>query len=536
MWLKNIRIENFRSIRHVEVTFSRGVNPIFGENGTGKSNLIRAVLKLLGPSYPGGKSFSIDDHYARDPANEIEIELTFDADGATRQLSWAPDGSSPSRLKLDGRYCNDADRVKYIPLHFPAERGIVEAPGQNTWNPIGRILSELSEMVKSHPGFVKEFESKVVDLNATLESAAPYALFKNNLAKYSRDHLGKRGDGIHVELGLVDPQQVLRTLRIFEAAGPSLYNVADGGQGVQSSITMAALRAFAELTGGRLFVIADEPEAYLHPLAQHALCSVFEGLAQSDTQVLLTTHSPQFISANYLEGLHKVWMEHRATRVQGFDTNRIRAKQAARLPRPEEREAILAHLSKSLSLEAREGLFAQLVVLCEGETESMSLPLWSELLGSSLAKEGIAVIQAQGKFSIIRLAEFYDSFDIPTYLIFDSDDDEPDSNKRREHARHNRWLLERANSSPTDFPPTTVGASYAVFSPDIESVLRADASYASAEAQVNSSLGLRAGSNKGIRARFVARHFIDRGMPVPSVIRSLIEAILACGESTPARS
>jgi putative ATP-dependent endonuclease of OLD family len=335
---------------------------------------------------------------------------------------------------------------------------------------------------------------------------------------------------------LVDPQQVLRTLRIFEAAGPSLYNVADGGQGVQSSITMAALRAFAELTGGRLFVIADEPEAYLHPLAQHALCSVFEGLAQSDTQVLLTTHSPQFISANYLEGLHKVWMEHRATRVQGFDTNRIRAKQAARLPRPEEREAILAHLSKSLSLEAREGLFAQLVVLCEGETESMSLPLWSELLGSSLAKEGIAVIQAQGKFSIIRLAEFYDSFDIPTYLIFDSDDDEPDSNKRREHARHNRWLLERANSSPTDFPPTTVGASYAVFSPDIESVLRADASYASAEAQVNSSLGLRAGSNKGIRARFVARHFIDRGMPVPSVIRSLIEAILACGESTPARS
>ena len=527
MWLKRAHVTNFRSLRDLTLAFSPGVNAFIGENGTGKSNLTRALLKLLGPTYPGGRSFGVDDHYLRDPSNEIGIRLTFEDSGRERELSWGSSSGQGSRLLLDGRGVKDAERLQFCPIHFPADREVSEAPGQNTWNPFGRILSELGEMVKRNPGFIEGFQTKVSDLNSYLDAAREYAAFKRALSRYSRDHLGVRGDGIRVELGLVDPEQVLRTLRVFETTAAAQYNVADGGQGVQSSVTMAALRAFAEVCGGRLFIVADEPEAYLHPLAQRALCSVFERLAETGTQILLTTHSPHFISVNQLTGLHKVWMEDNATRVLPFNVDRIITQQADRGVTPEPGEGIIARLSRALTLESREGLFAQLVVLCEGETESMSLPQWAEGLGHGLARDGVAVVHAGGKFSMIRLAEFYSSLEIPLFLVFDSDSGERDPAKRAEHARHNKWLLAKAGGLSVDFPATSLGPSHAVFDPNFEQVLRDEPNYSAAEQTVDSELGLRPDSSKGIRARFVALNFMERSLTAPTAIREVVEAIVA---------
>lgn len=527
MWLKRAQVTNFRSLRDVTLGFSPGVNAFIGENGTGKSNLTKALLKLLGPTYPGGRSFGVDDHYLRDPSNEIGIRLTFDDAGRDRELSWGSSSGQGARLLLDGRGIKDADRLQFCPIHFPADREVSENPGQNTWNPFGRILSELGEMVKSKPGFSEGFQTRVSDLNSYLDAAREYAAFKQALSRYSRDHLGARGDSIRVELGLVDPEQVLRTLRVFETTSTAQYNVANGGQGVQSSVTMAALRAFAEVCGGRLFIVADEPEAYLHPLAQRALCSVFEKLAQTGTQVILTTHSPHFISVSELTGLHKVWMKDGATNVLPFDVARIVEQQSARGVTPEPKEGILARLSRAMTLESGEGLFARLVVLCEGETESMSLPQWAAGLGHDLARDGVAVVHAGGKFSMIRLAEFYHSLDIPIFLVFDSDSTERDAAKRTEHARHNRWLLTKAGDMPVDFPATSLGQSHAVFDPNFEEVLRGEQDYTAVERTVDSDLGLRPDSSKGIRARFVALNFMDRSLPAPTPILKLVEAIVA---------
>jgi putative ATP-dependent endonuclease of the OLD family len=501
------------------VVFSPGINAIFGENGTGKSNLARAILKLLGPRYPGANSFTIDDHYLRDPSNDIEIELTFEDSGGEQRLAWQ------ANKLLQGSYrVNDETRQRFCPLHFPASREIDEVPGQNTWNPIGRILSELAGLVRENPTFQTEFTRRVVELNATLETAPEYAAFKSDLRRYSQDHLGARGQGISVELGLVDPQQILRTLRIFEASGPTLFNIAEGGQGVQSSVTMAALRAFAAVAGGRLFLIADEPEAYLHPLAQRALRSVFEGMAGGGTQVILTTHSPHFVSVRHLNGLHKVWMESGETRVLPFNVSGMLDHREARGIERGTAEGVTGRLTRALTVEAGEALFAQLAVLCEGESEAMSLPIWAEALGHNIARDGISVVPAQGKFSMIQLADFFATLEIPTYIIFDSDSGKTE--ERAKHAQHNRWLLATSDATVEDFPPTTVGTKHAVLSPDFERVLRTDPAYSLAESQVNTELGLDADRSKGIRARFVALKYIDDHLPIPDTMRTLVEAIV----------
>ena len=51
MYIKEIRILNFRNFKDVLIPFHEGVNVIIGHNNTGKSNLLRAIGLVLGYNY-----------------------------------------------------------------------------------------------------------------------------------------------------------------------------------------------------------------------------------------------------------------------------------------------------------------------------------------------------------------------------------------------------------------------------------------------------------------------------------------------------
>ena len=49
MILKGLELDFFRNYVHTEVTFSPGVNVIWGENAQGKTNLLEAAVYLSSP-------------------------------------------------------------------------------------------------------------------------------------------------------------------------------------------------------------------------------------------------------------------------------------------------------------------------------------------------------------------------------------------------------------------------------------------------------------------------------------------------------
>lgn len=59
MYIKEIKISNFRNFKDVSVPFHEGVNVIIGHNNTGKSNLLRALGLVLG--YSDGHRLSTSD-------------------------------------------------------------------------------------------------------------------------------------------------------------------------------------------------------------------------------------------------------------------------------------------------------------------------------------------------------------------------------------------------------------------------------------------------------------------------------------------
>jgi hypothetical protein len=63
-------------------------------------------------------------------------------------------------------------------------------------------------------------------------------------------------------------------------------------------------------------------------------------------------------------------------------------------------------------------------------------------------------------------------------------------------------------------------------SPDFESVLRSeDTTYPLSEREINGELGLEKDRHKGIRARYVARKYLDTGKTTPQKLVLLIQKI-----------
>ena len=66
MYLKRLYIKNYKSIKELDLCFSKGKNIIIGKNNTGKSNIINAIHLLLGeksPTYDKSNNITDDDFY-----------------------------------------------------------------------------------------------------------------------------------------------------------------------------------------------------------------------------------------------------------------------------------------------------------------------------------------------------------------------------------------------------------------------------------------------------------------------------------------
>ena len=74
MLIKDLKLENFRSYSFTELPLSKGINLIYGNNGSGKSTVIESIYYAL-----SGKSFRTteSDSLIRDNCDQLQVLLTF---------------------------------------------------------------------------------------------------------------------------------------------------------------------------------------------------------------------------------------------------------------------------------------------------------------------------------------------------------------------------------------------------------------------------------------------------------------------------
>ncbi len=81
MWIKKIKINNFRNYKKEEINFDKNINIFYGENAQGKTNIIEAIfLCSLGKSFRAKKDIEMIKLNEQNAIIEIEYEKS-DRDG-----------------------------------------------------------------------------------------------------------------------------------------------------------------------------------------------------------------------------------------------------------------------------------------------------------------------------------------------------------------------------------------------------------------------------------------------------------------------
>ncbi|HEX7828799.1 MAG TPA: AAA family ATPase [Thermoanaerobaculia bacterium] len=140
MHVSRLRIENFRSIRSLDLTFKRGKNVIVGRNNAGKSNIVRAMDLVLGESSPTwAKSDNIgeNDFFCFKEDSDGEERLV----RANHLLIWCElermEGENLNFAEINrctGLKLYGGDRGSRTPAQFPADRLEAQPDGIFTIN------------------------------------------------------------------------------------------------------------------------------------------------------------------------------------------------------------------------------------------------------------------------------------------------------------------------------------------------------------------------------------------------------------------
>lgn len=238
------------------------------------------------------------------------------------------------------------------------------------------------------------------------------------------------------------------------------------GHGLQRSFLLAILQELAlletesedgeEHVQPTLIFACEEPELYQHPPQARHLNNVLHTLSQSGSQVLLTTHSPYFVSGEAFEEVRLIRREtasgNSSVRYTDFEqfSNRIAAITGNK---PDKPAVVRAKLYAALQPEKSELFFCNRAILVEGMADRayITAALMLEDKWDEVRRAGMHIILADKKSGILQMIVIAQELMIPTFVVFDADGNAFGDN-RGLHERDNRYLMAALGIISEPFP------------------------------------------------------------------------------------
>jgi hypothetical protein len=253
--------------------------------------------------------------------------------------------------------------------------------------------------------------------------------------------------------------------RLLAGEGDFEGALARFGHGLQRSYLLALLQELAsadDTDAPTLILGCEEPELYQHPPQARHLASVLQGLSKGNAQIIVSTHSPQFVSGRHFESLRIVRRNFKtkassvsSVKFEGI-ANRIAAVSGEK---PEKPAAQRARLQQALQPHLSEMFFAPYIVFVEGLEDAAYITSWLVLSGGwdGFRRHGVHIVPVNGKSYLIEPVVVAEGLSIPTFVIFDADGNNISPNWRPKHERDNRTLLTLLGGDPAQpFPAAPV--------------------------------------------------------------------------------
>ena len=301
---------------------------------------------------------------------------------------------------------------------------------------------------QSQEGF--SLRSLVDDINDSLKEWA--VKFDVNINPLKKEEIVKNLVSSHVIDNILDKEVDITTL----------------GQGLQRHIIYTLLRLSSHYVERKVYkkkefspeltlVLFEEPEAFLHPCQQEFLNGNLHTLSsQEGQQIIVSTHSPIFVSRNIEElpslirlrkdaGITRLFQVSEGTRdkitqenselalylrdklndpsINEIVKNKIRGKLGSTGDVTRMEEESIRYL---LWLDATRcsAFFADIVLICEGASEKSLIDYLIENKWKNLRERRACILDAMGKFNIHRYMNLFKELGILHSILLDKDPDE----------------------------------------------------------------------------------------------------------------
>lgn len=204
------------------------------------------------------------------------------------------------------------------------------------------------------------------------------------------------------------------------------------GHGMQRGFLVSILSELAKSseTGPKLFLGFEEPELYQHPPQAQHMASVLERLTsgEGNAQIVVTTHSPYFVTSQGFECVRKfdkVNSEKRPRTKITYTTyanvnERIAKALGEKPPTP---EALMYTVSQIMQSSQRELFFSSFVIFVEGIEDVGYVCSYLKLSNQweQFRKNGGHFVVVDGKNNMSRFMAIAQELNIPSFVILDSD-------------------------------------------------------------------------------------------------------------------
>lgn len=409
MYLKLIKIRNFRKLKAVECSFNSGLNLIVGPNDSGKTTVIDAIRFTLRQVVDDYYRISQDDF--NDSDLEISVDLTFSFDDYSENnliieaalfaeyLSFTSDNKPELKIwytiksnekdirfpefkvgptkdiavDMDAR-CRENLKVVYLRPLRDAENELKAKQGSR----ISKILSNHKDINTAKNELVELLEKFKIESEKFFEEKNGRFVVNEirRLLKIFDEQSTKEEKKI--KFGPTEKLDYLKTLEKIALYYPDLPNP---GLGTLNMISIAAELLHLNTQRAPKLILIEEIEAHLHPQRQLKIIKALQEESKKGIQMIITTHSPNLASVIDVERLN---LCHEG---QFFSLAKGNTELA---------EKNYLYLGRFLDVTKANLFFAQGILLVEGPTEQLLLPEFARILGYNLTDYGISVISTNG--------------------------------------------------------------------------------------------------------------------------------------------
>lgn len=496
MRAKSLKIHNFRSIK--DASFSLyDYSILVGPNNAGKTNILTALRIFYEDNIKYNEKIDFPKFEVDDNESWIDIEyLLSDEEFNNLKIEYKNSGNSlkvRKYLRSNKVKSNQSNIYAYENgslsdslfygaknigesklgsiLYIPEIAKTDDTLKLSGPSPLRNVITFVMKKVTKTSDSFRNLNQAFVNFNLRFkEEASKDGFSLNSLKEDINDELKEWDVEFGFNINTINPEQIIKNListYAFDMTLDKEIEVKHFGQGLQRHLIYTLIKLSSqykekknyrqkEFSPEFNFILFEEPEAFLHPSQQERLNIGLKSLSlEKGTQIIISTHSPFFLSRNIEEitslaklkrnnGITQIYQVSENTRDRIFRENNELAqifKEELNNPTIDSKtkKKIKKKLGDSNNIKKMEeesiryqlyldserccSFFADIVIICEGASEKVLLEYLLKNQWTDLIERSIYVLDSMGKYNIHRYMNLFKELGISHSILADRDRD-----------------------------------------------------------------------------------------------------------------